>query len=151
MDKHPWEVAREQTLRRYYFASRRFEELERDVNFFVLALEQLGARTLSSCAGHPFGFYIYFNASYRLAKQIRRCGYFNVELAGMVGQFSISLMSNENSYLHREHDDPWNEDIKIYCLKNAADAWIKQMLSKRSTPTEDMKSMYAMMNENETE
>jgi hypothetical protein len=57
-------------------------ELERGVNYFVLMLEQLGANTHYSCEGHPDGFYILFEAPFKLALKLRACGFFKVELEG---------------------------------------------------------------------
>lgn len=59
--------------------------LDCGVNYFVLMLEQLGAKTEFSCSGHPDSpnqFYIVFSAPLKLAKRIRDCGFFNVELEG---------------------------------------------------------------------
>ena len=55
-------------------------ELERGVNYFVLALERLGCRTHFSCEGHPNDFYIVFSCNYETAIFIASLGYFNVEL-----------------------------------------------------------------------
>ena len=69
------------------------ETLEPGVNFFVLALEQLGAQTEYSCEGHPNGFYIMFNAPLCTAQKIRNCGYFNVELEP-AGRWSLRVSQN---------------------------------------------------------
>jgi hypothetical protein len=62
------------------------------VNYFVQKLESLGATTCYSCAGHPYGFYVLFVASYRLACKIVQAGYFEVELErGGVHKFSIRI------------------------------------------------------------
>lgn len=57
--------------------------IDSGVNYFVLMLEQLGAKTEFSCSGHPDRpnqFYIIFKAPLKLVKKIRDCGFFTVEL-----------------------------------------------------------------------
>lgn len=61
--------------------------LDPGVNYFVLMLEQLGAKTEFSCEGHPDfdqpgSFYVLFYAPLELALKIRACGFFSVELEG---------------------------------------------------------------------
>lgn len=59
--------------------------IDSGVNYFVLMLEQLGAKTEFSCSGHPDcpnQFYIVFRATITLAEKIRACGFFAVELEG---------------------------------------------------------------------
>jgi len=54
--------------------------VEPGVNFFVLALERLGATTLCSCEGHPHGFNVIFRASHELAKRIAQHRGLTVEI-----------------------------------------------------------------------
>lgn len=59
--------------------------IDRGVNYFVLMLEQLGAKTEFSCSGHPDSpnqFYIVFTGPIALAEKIQACGFFTVELEG---------------------------------------------------------------------
>ena len=86
--------------------------LERGVNYFVLALEQLGATTEYSREGHPNGFYIIFNAPQTIAEAVRRCGFFSVELEG---EERWSLRIN------RAITEPERQSILSY----AALAWTK--------------------------
>ena len=67
------------------------EPLDPGVNFFVLALEHLGAKTLFSCDGHGRlkQFYVMFKAPYKLACAVARVGYFEVELSKRPGVFSL--------------------------------------------------------------
>jgi hypothetical protein len=68
--ENPWDACHR--LGRLARGKRRTAILECGVTFFVLMLEQLGARTLGSCEGHPTGFYIFFECSERLAEEIAR-------------------------------------------------------------------------------
>jgi hypothetical protein len=56
--------------------------IESGVNYFVLALEQLGAVTQYSCEGHPNNFYLMFSAPQNVAEEIKACGFFVIELEG---------------------------------------------------------------------
>ena len=75
--KNPWKESCK------YQLERGGETLEPGVNFFVLALEYLGAETLFSCEGHPKGFYIQFRSSYDTALKINSLKYFSVKLFDM--------------------------------------------------------------------
>lgn len=85
------------------------------VNYFVLALEQLGASPRYSCEGHPDGFYVLFAAPLATALRILHCGYFTVELEG------------ENLWSIRIGRTPTTDDERIQVLRWAADAWTKQL------------------------
>lgn len=85
-------------------------QIDPGVNYFVLMLEQLGARTHYSCEGHPNSFYVMFEAPMRLAEKIRACGYFVVELEGH-NKWSIRI----NGQIE--------ERIRKDVLRNAADSW----------------------------
>lgn len=93
-------------------------ELERGVNFFVLALESMGALTTWSCEGHPTGFYIVFFADYDLALQVSRIGWFRVEVERRQNCFSMRLPSTS----------AFDEESKKQCLRCAALAWKKQLV-----------------------
>jgi hypothetical protein len=77
-----WKQAAKLKLLRVSPLTGQLEELERGVNFFVLMLEKLGGKTQFSCEGHPNGFYVLFTGSYALAKRIKNCGFFTVEIEG---------------------------------------------------------------------
>ncbi len=93
--------------------------LEPGVNFFVLALDQLGAQTSWSCEGHPHGFYVAFHATYKLARTIQSWGYFTVEIEGAN---YWSLRFNAPS----EQAHPNKKDLD-QTLNWAANAWVKGM------------------------
>lgn len=85
-------------------------DLEDGVKFFVLMLEQLGAKTEYSCEGHPGGFYVLFRAPLRLARKIQACGFFTVELENR-GRWSIRLPNVKTK-----------QDLDRVC-RSAAQAW----------------------------
>lgn len=93
-------------------------ELERGVNYFVLALERMGATTMWSCEGHPTGFYIVFHANYSLAFAIHLAGYFRVEVERRLNCFSIRLPSQSAC----------NEKSRRQCLRGAAAAWEQKLM-----------------------
>lgn len=88
--------------------------LEPGVNFFVLMLEQLGARTEYSCEGHPDGFYVVFAAAMPIARKIHACGYFNVEIERN-GRWSLRLRNGID-----EHE-------RQLILRGAANNWEKNL------------------------
>lgn len=113
-----WNYAASFPLRRCSPCGLYDEELDRGVNFFVLMLEQLGATTEYSCEGHPTEtessqFYIVFNASLELAREIQACGYFRVEIERQ-GRWSL-----------RTEIEPVGGDYDYRLLKMAASAWEK--------------------------
>jgi hypothetical protein len=80
--QNPWRRAQKFAVIRQSPCGIYTGEIEPGVNFFVLALEHLGAIPHYSCEGHPTGFYVMFQASYVLAQKIQACGYFRVEIEG---------------------------------------------------------------------
>jgi hypothetical protein len=112
---HPWDQACLLEVKRgnemYAVAS-----VDRGVNFFVLALEELGATPCFSCEGHPMGFYVSFEASYELAREIHSAGFFNVEIEG----------DNRWSIRHRAGTmrGEYNEHYKQGVLRLATKGWI---------------------------
>lgn len=92
-------------------------ELERGVNYFVLALERMGATTMWTCEGHPTGFYIVFHADYRLAHDIEQAGYFHVEVERQLNCFSIRLPGST----------AFDEKSRRSCLRGAASAWEQKL------------------------
>jgi len=98
----PWRRAYKKVLKRYnnnretYMGGRmRYEPvtLDRGVNYFVEALERLGAFTRYSCDGHgnPENFYVMFTAPYSLALKIVAAGFFKVELNRRKNTFELRL------------------------------------------------------------
>jgi hypothetical protein len=90
------------------------ELLDPGVNYFVLMLDQLGLPTHYSCEGHPDGFYVTFNASYEQALQLKRAGYFSIEIEG---EDYWSMRQ------HFRHKDAPRE--KVDGMRWAAAAWDK--------------------------
>lgn len=90
------------------------ELLDPGVNYFVLMLDQLGLPTQYSCEGHPDGFYITFNASYEQALELKKIGYFSVEI------------EDEDYWSLRQHFR--NKDApreKVDGMRWATEAWEK--------------------------
>lgn len=115
--QHPWDIAATVPLFRSNH-SFDLEELDRGVNFFVLALEALGATPQFSCEGHPRGFYIAFEAEYALALRIQNAGFFSVEVEGE-RYWSIRKMRTE------QYAGKYSEEDKARTLRWAADAWLE--------------------------
>lgn len=114
---NPWEQAcKLQVIRGFDFYKP--APLDPGVNFFVLSLEELGAKTQFSCEGHPRGFYIVFEGSYELAKQINSCGYFSVEIEGDNLWSIRKTVGESNNEVYTEHE-------KQQVLRGAATAWVR--------------------------
>lgn len=115
---HPWTRAGKNEIQRVSPLNGQFQKIDKGVNFFVLALEALGATTAFSCEGHPKGFYVLFHAQYELALKIKSAGFFSVEVEGF-NRWSIRL--NEFS----RGSEPYSEADKKKTLKWATESWIK--------------------------
>ena len=115
---HPWDRARTTVLIRKNGAFRNDEPLDTGVNFFVLALEALGAVPRFSCEGHPTGFYVAFEASYELAFEIHCAGFFSVEIEGP-NYWSIRKANTERM------SERYDEADKVDTLRWATDAWLR--------------------------
>lgn len=115
---HPWDLAAATPLIRQSTPQCKPEVLDLGVAFFVLALEALGAVPRFSCEGHPTGFYVLFAAPYELALNIRKAGYFSVEVEG-AGTWSIRNLSDEFSRTD------YSEKDKAWLLRMAAEAWLR--------------------------
>lgn len=113
---HPWDRAASVPIRSDDY--RVGESLDPGVNFFVLALRALGAKTRFSCEGHPTGFYITFEAPYKLALEVKSAGFFRVEIEGE-GYWSI----RRSEYTH--DGGPYTEKVKVDVLRWATEAWIR--------------------------
>ena len=111
----PWDAARKLKIVRHDY--RKNEVIDPGVNFFVLTLEAIGAKPKYSCEGHPSGFYVLFHASYELAMEIEKPGYFTVELS--------SRSHGRNWWCIRPGRDFTSERDKRQTLRWAAAAWQK--------------------------
>lgn len=94
-------------------------EIERGVNFFVLALEALGAQTRASCEGHPTGFYIVFDAPYELVLNLAAAGYFTYEANMHRNVWALRWEHGEQSALDRG-----GEPLKQDALRFIAHVWM---------------------------
>lgn len=97
--------------------------LEDGVKFFVLMLEQLGCTPMFSCEGHPEGFGISFVGPEKIARTIARCGWFTVELDRASGDGAYSMRLGADS---RRSPEPWNEELRVECLRDASEAWVHE-------------------------
>lgn len=88
--KLTWRNARRLKLHRVSPCGIYDELIDPGVNFFVAALEMLGAVPRYSCEGHPTNFYVLFDAPMCLAAKILDAGFFTVELENL-NQWSIRL------------------------------------------------------------
>jgi hypothetical protein len=111
---HVWDQACELVVERTSPCGTYSGPIDPGVNYFVLALEQLGASPRYSCEGHPGGFYVLFEAPLALALRILNCGYFTVELEGK-NLWSIRMRV------------PDTDDERVQLLRWAADAWTKYL------------------------
>lgn len=94
------------------------ETLEPGVNFFVLALEELGAKTNFSCEGHPRGFYVAFEAPYELAIEIRKAGQFSVEI------WEENTWTIRNIYAENNTPNGYTDYQRQEALRYAATCWV---------------------------
>ena len=112
-----WDKARSPILRRYDSCLLKEIKLDPGVNYFILALDRLGCRTVHSCEGHPNGFYIHFAAPYRTALKIAGAGYFGV---GIEWAEFWSLRIHADVTPRR----------KVDILRWAAQAWEKKLFGR---------------------
>lgn len=110
--------------------------LDRGVNFFITALEAMGAVTLFSCEGHPGGFYILFHAPVMVAETVYALGYFHVQVEGR-GQWSIRMPDIDllKSRLRSRGTRSvrlcaWTERRKRRFLRTAAGSWEAKLKTK---------------------
>lgn len=95
--------------------------IDKGVNYFVLMLEQLGARPSYSCEGHPNGFYVSFKAATKVAERIANCGYLCVELER---NKTWILRTKER---HCTTCGFKSNEERVRLLKWAAEAWEKHL------------------------
>lgn len=122
---HPWDLAAQQNLRRVS-GSGYEEDVDPGVNFFVLALEALGAKTHFSCEGHPVGFYVAFEAGYPLAVEIEKAGFFTVAISGRENFWTIRKLETQPS----NPANGYTEADKERTLRWAAEAWLRSFGSR---------------------
>ena len=115
--ENPWEAALNLDVRRYSWSAAG-DIIDPGVNFFVLALEHLGAEPEWSCEGHPNGFYVLFHASYKLATMLHSWGYFSVE---------IERGKRWSMRINRTVDDK----DRVFTLRLAALAWREKIMQLR--------------------
>ena len=120
-DPNPWEAARAlQVIRGNSTLPPR--PIDPGVNFFVLMLEQLGARTIDTCEGHPDGFYIVFCGPYELARRIARLDNFDVKLQED-NWFHLSL---DFAYRRDGGIATWTDERRVAWLAGAAEDWTRE-------------------------
>jgi hypothetical protein len=121
-DSNAWDEARRFVLKRIDGIGIE-GTLDRGVNFFIIALEELGVQTIWSCEGHPKGFYIIMFAPYELALALTGIGFFTFAIAGK-DCWRISIGHHER----REFStDVVAEKEKRQCLRLAASAWLNRL------------------------
>lgn len=98
--------------------------IDRGTNYFVLALEQLGATTNYSCEGHPNGFYVVFHAPLHIVAAIKTCGFFTVEFESAIERENGEI-SDVSAWSLRINSDV-TEDQRRMVLQSAAQAWTKK-------------------------
>lgn len=113
-----WDIARSLRMWRVNPATQAEEKLDAGVNFFVLALEVLGAKPRTSCEGHPDGFVIMFEANDDLVSKLSAIGHFDVTAE----QAHESIWSLR---LVRCASAGWSEHERVRTLRAAAGAWLK--------------------------
>jgi hypothetical protein len=113
-----WDAAAKNEITRPGHHTKKLQAIDRGVNFFVYSLEALGAKTLSSCEGHPDGFYLMFRAPQRIALRLNKSGCFSVKLDG-VGKWIIEMRRGIE-------DKKWNDERRINVLRRAAEAWCRE-------------------------
>lgn len=118
--KHPWLRAATTTITRVSPLTQQPQPLDRGSNFFVLALEALGANTRFCCEGHPTGFYVAFDAPYELVTRIKSAGFFRVEVeAPNYWTIRLHEVTAGTGELYAEKD-------RKRVLKWATEAWLKK-------------------------
>lgn len=122
MSEHPWDQARKLTLMRGYESEEityPVSKMEPGVNFFILALEELGAKTRFSCEGHPCGFYIAFEGSYELAIELHDTRTFSVEV------WKHNVWTLRNAYQEAAANGGYTEENRKQRLRWATEAWLR--------------------------
>lgn len=113
--KSAWARAKKLIVRRTSPCGSYSGPIDNEANYFVLMLEQLGAKPHYSCSGHadcPNNFYVVFEAPLRIAEKITECGYFTVELEA---RKTWSLRTRNIR----------NDEERTWFLRMAAESWEK--------------------------
>lgn len=142
MKLNPWDADCDMVLFRRDPITDEFVPLERGVNFFVLALEALGARTCFSCEGHPYGFYVSFICDYDVAWKIAKLGYLTVELGRDANEYVIHQRNAEESYEHT-FGIPWGEGVKVGRLRMVASVWMRNFGKRLCVTKQDGLCIYS--------
>jgi len=130
--RSPWHAASLRTIRRPDGGHGKDCDLEPAVNFFIEALEAVGARTLHSCTGHEDGhggFYVMFEAPYETARRVARAGTFAVRIfeneCHTGGTWLLELSPN-----FKFMDRRLETLSKEWCLAMASERWQRELLGK---------------------
>ncbi len=116
-----WDVSKGLKIIRYDHEHNREVVLETGVNFFIMALEHLGAPPYFSCEGHPTGFYIAVDASYELMRKVEACGFFHVEIA--------RSLTTPVTFCIRLREGIDTSEARDEVLRWVATAWVTGLLS----------------------
>jgi hypothetical protein len=120
--QHPWDLAcKLEVLRESppLFCGAPIYEMgpiDPGMNFFVLALEELGCTPKYSCEGHPFGAYISFDGPEEIARAIHGLGHFYI--LGRNKEWVWNAKTYENC------NDAFDFTMRTALLRVAAEAWM---------------------------
>lgn len=103
-------------------------DVDPGVKFFVLLLEKLGAETLFSCEGHPFGFYVMFRRGNMTQETLTKLvdvsfGRASIEL-WPEDRFRFSINALELAILAAGHE--WTERFKNIVLERLATKLVRK-------------------------
>jgi hypothetical protein len=109
-------------------------QLDGGIKFFILALEELGAKTRYSCEGHPYGAYVAFDAPVRLIRSIHFTNTFT--LVADLNEMRLDGMCDCAMYAdHKRHRtgqdaalwaEAYTEEMRVDFLRQAADQWMRR-------------------------
>jgi len=120
----PYDLARQSILFRNDTINSDTIAIESGVNFFMLALEKLGAKVLFTCEGHPTGFNIVFEADYDTTHELSLCGYFTYQLMANKNRWSMNLRGIEAGITFEKGSFSTDERDRV--LRNASRAWAEK-------------------------
>jgi hypothetical protein len=126
----PWDLAQQHTLIRCSPCKGDAPYvLELGVNYFVLKLESLGAKTHWSCEGHPSGFYMVFSAPFALATKIAYASSNGADIS--IKRSIKKWVKGSNEVTYYKHPD-WrmglyphgdNYESRDFVLRNLSVSW----------------------------
>jgi hypothetical protein len=125
MTNTPWHIAAQDgiMIQHGYFKDNGEVELERGVNYFVLALKAIGVEgTFASCEGHPTGFYIGFIASYEVAKKVHA-----MPGCSRLGQFRVELCDPDRWAMRLDLTGECTQENKEAALAELSVRWQKEL------------------------